>query len=380
MLGSSQSRAEVRIKCALWRGVMNQRGNGMITIPLEKLPQEVLDLLNAMNSGHLSYRDGENQTGVHHNTIKKIQSGEPIRRTGWDSILGRFGYSVDDILRSDRFDTPQKHPYRIGTEWRVEETLSPVKTASNGLQYRLFRLQHEHMPERYGRGKRYDLTHLTATIRKEWQPRLQRHVEVCLKIRHDRLPVHLNYFPATAHHDVWWVVDEWIPGFSLTEIMSKEDPNAKCPPSHIADIAAQILNGLRVVHAAGIVLRNLSPDTIWWGERGVTLTEFEMAKLAEGAPTVSKSWPFDPYLAPELGEQPATVCADVYSWSRVVTKLVLNDHPQIKELRPALLKHNTPLPVARLLEQCQKARPSERPSSIAELLPTISDWMKGASS
>ena len=254
-------------------------------------------------------------------------------------------------------------------------TLTPVLTAANGLQYRIYQLRHEHTPGRFGRGKRYDIAHLSSRGKAEWLPKLLRHSEVCNRIRHPRIPIYLNYFPASNVREVWWVVDEWVPGRSLSEIIISEDPIANIPR-----LALQIAEGLLALHQSGMVLRDLSPETVWIAESGVILTDFELAKLGEGKPTVSRSWPFSPYRAPELGELPATPNVDLYSWSQIVTRSLLGEIPLHRELRTALVAKKLPTDLAQLLERCSSALPSKRPTSISDILPVVQNWVKGSSS
>ena len=263
---------------------MNQPGDALILIPPERLPSEVMALTNA---------ELHKKTNVHLLTIKKIRAGnEPLKKSSYDSLLQPFAYSVDEIMQSDRFEGPQNPPVRISNEWTVALTLTPVLTAANGLQYRIYQLRHEHKPGRFGRGKRYDIAHLSSRGKTEWLPKLLRHSEVCDRIRHPRIPIHHNYFPASNVKDVWWVVDDWVPGRSLSEILISEDPIENIPR-----LALQITEGLQALHQSGIVLRDLSPETVWIAESGAILTDFELAKLGEGKPTVSRSWPFSPYRA-----------------------------------------------------------------------------------
>lgn len=344
---------------------MNEPGDALILIPPERLPSEVMSLTDA---------ELQKKTELHWKTIRKIRDGiKSVKKSSYVSLLTPFGYSVDEIRQADRFDGPTNPPVRISNEWSLASTLTPVLTAANGLQYRIYQLRHEHTPGQFGRGKRYDISHFTSRAKTEWLPKLVRHSEVCGRIRHPRVPIHHSYFPASNVREVWWVVDEWIPGRSLSEMITTEDPVANIPL-----VALQIAEGLLALHESDIVLRDLSPEKVWIGKAGVLLTDFELAKLSEGEPTVSKSWPFNPYHAPELGAQTATPQADLYSWSHIVMKLVLGDLPLPREIRAALASRKLPSDLVQLLERCASALPSKRPKAITEVLPVVQNWVKVA--
>ena len=67
----------------------------------------------------------------------------------------------------------------------------------------------------------------------------------------------------------------------------------------LARVMRQIAEGLKALHAAEIIRRELSPRFVLLRESGiesVVLTDFELGKLFDGSPTVASDWPSDPYL------------------------------------------------------------------------------------
>ena len=79
--------------------------------------------------------------------------------------------------------------------------------------------------------------------------------------------------------------------------------------------------GLKALHRAGIIRRELSPRFVLLREADdrPILMDLELAKLSEGVPTVSpQEWPEDPYRAIEVGgDAPIDARADLYSWGRI---------------------------------------------------------------
>lgn len=87
----------------------------------------------------------------------------------------------------------------------------------------------------------------------------------------------------------------------------------------------EIAIGLKALHNEGIILRELRPTTILLreGTGTVLLTDFELAKLSDGRPTVSRDrWPRNPYRANEVGAPTIDTTVDLYSWGRILVRAV----------------------------------------------------------
>lgn len=86
------------------------------------------------------------------------------------------------------------------------------------------------------------------------------------------------------------------------------------PQAELPRLLHQIALGLSALRAVGVVFRELAPSRVLIADDDgrAVLTDFELAKLLEGAPTVSvPCWPDDPYRAPEVESGHATVQADL---------------------------------------------------------------------
>ena len=341
---------------------MNTLNDESILITPERLPTEILGM---------SIAALHRKTGIHRKTLIRIRTGQPCRESSYVELLKHFGYSIGDFT-SKPTNLPSFAPILVNDEWEAIERPSSVKTAQNGLQYRVYKLKHRHLEDHYGRGKRYDIAHLGIEERSEWIPKLERHAQTCLRIRHPRIPHHLGFFRTDQTSSVWWVVDAWTPGRLLSEIIGEEGPIEDIP-----SLAAQIAEGLMALHSAGIVRRDLSPDSILIGDGQLTLTEFELAKLGQGAPTVSKNRPTNPYVAPEVSDGEAKPQADLFSWARVITHLLLGKLVPLSLVNSSLGNVQLPEEVRRMLVSSSEILPSKRPASFAEIWPTIQKWAEG---
>jgi eukaryotic-like serine/threonine-protein kinase len=97
----------------------------------------------------------------------------------------------------------------------------------------------------------------------------------------------LNHPNIVTIHDVGvedgtsYIAMEWVDGSSLRDYVASGKPQ---PAPVVADIGAQIADGLARAHAAGIVHRDLKPDNVMITSGGlVKILDFGLAKLAPAA-------------------------------------------------------------------------------------------------
>lgn len=267
---------------------------------------------------------------------------------------------------------------RKGREIRQRGTTSvnpsPQRT-SNGLRYDVWKLRHRHVANRFGRAKCYDLSQLSSKDRSRLRNHLTRHSEIC-----DRVGPHPNIarnVGATEweHGGLWWVIDEWIDGDKLSVLLESR----RLPADAIPNLMRQIAGALQAMHAADIVRRELSPRFILVrpSDKTAMLTDFELAKLLDGAPTVApeKGWPDDEYRAIET-DSPETVDAraDIYSWGRILVHAVCGELPPKGQEANALASSQLPPAIRRLALACVAVARSDRPASMADVIAGIKKW------
>ena len=85
------------------------------------------------------------------------------------------------------------------------------------------------------------------------------------------------------------------------------------PPSGSLELMHEIALGLDALHSASVVFRELAPSRVILAadDQRAVLTDFELAKLLDTGPTVSTSWPDDPYRAPEVEDATASERSDL---------------------------------------------------------------------
>jgi len=270
--------------------------------------------------------------------------------------------------------TPLEFFSKVG-EWDVIEPVGDAEQTSNGLRYDAWKTKHRHVPDRFGKAKCYGLSQLTDRDRTRLRTRLTRHAEVC-----DRLGTHphiaRNYDALPWDHATWWwVIDEWIEGTSLAALLA----DGVLPGDRVPALMRQIGAGLEHLHSKEIIRRELSPRfvVVRTADQSAVLTDFELAKLLDGSPTVSpkRSWPDDDYRALEVDAE-ATIDprADIYSWGRILVHAACGRLPQRGEEAAALSRIELPPPVRKIAASCVALPPSDRPVSMSEVLHVIRNW------
>lgn len=194
-----------------------------------------------------------------------------------------------------------------------------------------------------------------------------------------------------------YITMEYIKGASLSATL-KQQPGFKL--ARLLPIAQQICEGLQAAHRVQVIHRDLKPDNILLGEeQRVVLTDFGIASLLarEGDVTSTRGLVGTPaYLSPEqaMGEAKLTEQTDIYAlglvlfematgvraWPgeelfAVVNARLFHEPPDPRTLRPKL-----PQSFADLVRKCMAKEPSERYTSIGEVLEGLKAIQTGESS
>ncbi len=310
------------------------------------------------------------ETDVSTNTISRVLNGK--KEVYWktaEAFCRALGlHSVDELI-AQREDSAT---VRRVNEWLVDEVRSSWITATNQLQYRIWKLRHEHLPK-VARGKFYDLEGMSSDDRERCHAALLRHAVVCTKIgSHPNIISNISTCQADDAKG-WWVIDEWIEGVSLKQRLEQ----GLLSRATALAFGTAIADALLVLHANGIVRRELTPQCLLVDQQsgGIVLTEFELAKLLDGSPTVSTDqWVVDPYRAPEAESDDVDLRADVYSWGRIMLELFLGTLPKVGNEKFALKDCEFPQAEVKLLGRCVSASRRSRPKGFDEILHELKEW------
>lgn len=339
---------------------------------------DVPALRETLRERGISEQEFSKRISIDPKTKQKLFNGLGIRDECVNKVLSVLGiknrsglvYAEGEDHESHFSDSLRRSGIQ---EWQVDAPLTPVVTTTNGLQYRVYRLKHRHQPERLGRGKRYEFLHLPGDAQAAIRELLIRHPKVCDRVGpHPQIPICYGTFPE-PDAKAWWVIDRWVEGKSLRELLRSEQPLAA---GEVKRLAQETAAGLIALHKAGIIRRELSPDGILVSDADgqTVLTDFELAKLLDGSPSVSRDWPANPYRAPEVCEAGINEQADVFSWGRVVIHAALGNLPACGAEAEALGRCKLPAGIRALLISCVKARKPQRPASMEDVLSVVDRW------
>ncbi|MBX3412418.1 MAG: protein kinase [Pirellulales bacterium] len=264
---------------------------------------------------------------------------------------------------------------RLVGDWEAAQPMGPWETASNSLQWRLYRMAHLHLPERLGRGKCYDLGQLSDCDREALAAQLQRHPDVCGRIgQHPNVAINLTALPDPADRN-WWVVDQWVEGRTLSALFVETTFDR----GTIITILRGIADGLAALHEQAIVRRELAPQFVLVRTMDQTpiLTDFELAKLLDTDLTVSNKhyWQTDPFRAPEVtAGGDVDVRADIYSWGRIAAQLVAGELPKAGDEEVVVSELRIPKGIGELIVACTQLPRSKRPADMASVQRELRTW------
>ena len=138
-----------------------------------------------------------------------------------------------------------------------------------------------------------------------------------------------------------WLVMEHVPSRSLADIIAQDGP---LDPTRVADIGAQVADGLAAAHAAGTMHRDVKPGNILVREDGVAkISDFGIARSA-GDPALTQSGFLTgtpSYFSPELARgAPPTPAADVWALGATLYAAVEGRAPYKPQANPIAVLHD----------------------------------------
>ncbi|MGN6130841.1 MAG: serine/threonine-protein kinase, partial [Nocardioidaceae bacterium] len=175
-------------------------------------------------------------------------------------------------------------------------------------------------------------------------------------LREARSSAHLNHRNVVSVFDIVedggaiWMVMEYVPSRTLGQLVHDDGPLS---PAEVAELGAQVADGLAAAHAAGIVHRDVKPDNVLVTEDGIAkIGDFGIARRQSDQPlTQSGLVTGTPaYFAPELAEggepSPAT---DVWALGATLYTAV--------EGEPPFPRRSNPVAMLRTIATQSPARP-----------------------
>lgn len=191
-------------------------------------------------------------------------------------------------------------------------------------------LRYENDPGRKARGKLYDLKQqLARQTLDEIQHWLTRHGTVSDRVKMLSLHVgrNIDFFLDEADSQHWWVIDDWIDGPSLEDVLLR-GPMERAHALHVMFEVAEVL---QVLHAEGLVYRALDPRSIFLTRAGTVVTNFELTKIMGAVKSVhpTAQWPnWTVFVAPEVkGRGKVEPSVDLFSWGMILSYALTGKMP-----------------------------------------------------
>jgi serine/threonine-protein kinase len=211
-----------------------------------------------------------------------------------------------------------------------------------------------------------------------FEKRFDREARSAGRLNHPNI---VTIYDVGKNDGIAYIAMELLEGQSLRDIL---DSGVVLPPTTIADIAAQIADGLTSAHQAGVVHCDIKPANVMVLASGlVKITDFGIAMLPTGSRTFTGSIAGSPkYISPEqVVGRPVDARSDVFSLGAVLYEVltgippfegtavdeilfgVINDKPAPPSGRNASL----PQAFDDIVERALAKHPDDRYQSAAEM-------------
>jgi serine/threonine protein kinase len=156
-----------------------------------------------------------------------------------------------------------------------------------------------------------------------WRQQFYREAKSAGRLNHPNI---VTIYDVGESEEVAYIAMEFLGGQSLREIL---DSGTVLPPAAIAEIAAQVADGLAFAHLNGVVHRDIKPANIMVLDNGVVkITDFGIAHLPSGTRTIAGTVFGSPkYISPErLQGHEVDGRSDIFSLGAVLYEM-LTDFP-----------------------------------------------------
>lgn len=328
-----------------------------------------------LNAG-LSRKKLATKAGLAVNTVLEAFTARGLQPEKARLLAKHLGCEVVDLLApwDPRYVAAPEVPVAWSklAEWETVGYLEQGRLAANGLYYIVCRMRHQHTPSRRGRGKFYHLSWLPQLLREGMEAKLSRHAEVCARVaKHPNVVTNLSSTPAGGD-DGWWVIDDWVGEQTLADWFL----NGGWPREQLPRLLLDVALALEALHSAGIIFRELAPARILIADEDgrAVLTDFELAKLLDGSPSVSSEWPEDPYRAPEVDGDAATFKSDLYSFAYLAAAAIAGETPETGNAAAVLNQADLPKRARSLLVSCLEPIPARRAADLTPLIKELARW------
>ena len=180
-----------------------------------------------------------------------------------------------------------------------------------------------------------------------------------------------------------WVIMEYVSGPSLREVLDDKDARNGMGEDQALYFMRELIKGMRYLHDAGVVHRDLKPHNIFFEDGAVKIGDYSLSKAISNTHQTGHTTTVGSvhYMAPEIGEGKYNKVVDVYALGVILFEMLTGQPPYVGEsMGEVLIKHitNEPdvseirEPFASTIKKAMARDPEERFQSVDEMLHSLS--------
>lgn len=180
-----------------------------------------------------------------------------------------------------------------------------------------------------------------------------------------------------------WVIMEYVSGPSLREVLDDKDARNGIGEDQALYFMRELIKGMRYLHDAGVVHRDLKPHNIFFEDGAVKIGDYSLSKAISNTHQTGHTTTVGSvhYMAPEIGEGKYNKAVDVYALGVILFEMLTGQPPYVGEsMGEVLIKHitnepdvsNLSEPFASTIKKAMARDPEERFQSVDEMLHSLS--------
>ena len=178
-----------------------------------------------------------------------------------------------------------------------------------------------------------------------------------------------------------WVIMEYVSGPSLHEVLT-EAGDAGIGEDQAMFFTRELIKGLRYLHDAGVVHRDLKPHNIFFEDGTVKIGDYSLSKAISGTQQTGHTTTVGSvhYMAPEIGEGKYDKAVDIYALGVILFEMLTGQPPYVgQSMGEVLIKHLTSepdvskisQPYADVIRTAMQRDPDKRFESVDQMLQAL---------
>lgn len=195
------------------------------------------------------------------------------------------------------------------------------------------------------------------------------HLVMIFDVRHDR-------------QGTPWVIMEYVSGPSLRDMLDEPSAQGGIGEDQALYFMRELIKGMRYLHDAGVVHRDLKPHNIFFEDGAVKIGDYSLSKAISNTHQTGHTTTVGSvhYMAPEIGEGRYDKAVDIYALGVILFEMLTGQPPYVGEsMGEVLIKHitNEPdvddlsEPFARTIKKAMARDPEQRFRSVDEMLRSL---------